>query len=122
MRNLSKTFGFTLVELLIVLAILAILFSFVFGISGGWSSGRNVNVEVTEKWTDLDYEGVLVYRIRTVSPDGDVETWNSLWCHDDVKVGNSYNFQSYTGNLISKVTRLDSVKGNDPNGNSNDNW
>lgn len=102
--------GFTLIELLVVLCIVTVLIALVMGAVGGFSgafSGTVFEAEVTDKWTDLDYEGVnKMYRIRTVSPNGNVDTWNSYWCHDDLQVGVSYQFQ-VSGSYIRKADRLE---------------
>jgi len=99
MRN-----GFTLIELLVVLCIIAILVALVVGAVGGFT-GKTFEAEVTDKWTDLDYDGNKMYRVRTVSPTGDVDTWNSYWCHDDIQVGVSYQFQA-SGAMLRKANRL----------------
>ena len=90
--------GFTLIELLIVIVILAILASLVVGALGGFSS-NTFQGEVLEKWTDLDGDGNRVYRVRTLSTNGDVDTWNSYWCHNEVQVGVSYEFKASAGFL-----------------------
>jgi len=99
MRN-----GLTLIELLVVLCIIAIFAALILGAVGGFT-GKTFEAEVTDKWTDLDYEGVKMYRIRTLSPNGDVDTWNSYWCHDDIQVGVSYQFQA-RGAMLHKANRL----------------
>jgi len=96
--------GFTLIELLVVLCIIAVLVSLVIGAVGG-ITGRTFEAEVTDKWTDLDLDDNRIYRIRTVSPQGDIDTWNSYWCHDDIHQGVSYQFQA-TGSVIRKSNRL----------------
>lgn len=100
----TRRSGLTLIELLVVVAIIAILVAIVFstGIIGGKGTFQ---AEVTEKWTDVDYEGNRVYRVRTVKPSGEVDTWNSYWCHDNVQVGVSYQF-SYRGSYLSDPQRL----------------
>jgi prepilin-type N-terminal cleavage/methylation domain-containing protein len=97
--------GFTLIELLVILAILAIVVSLIAAAVGGFSGGYTFEAEVTDKWTDLDADSVTLYRIRTVSPNGDVGTWNSYWCHNDIQVGVSYQFQA-TGSYLRKANRL----------------
>lgn len=96
--------GFTLIELLVVLAIIAIVVSLIAAAVGGFS-GYTFEAEVTDKWTDLDADNVTLYRVRTVSPTGDVGTWNSYWCHNDVQIGVSYQFTA-SGSYLRKAERL----------------
>jgi prepilin-type N-terminal cleavage/methylation domain-containing protein len=96
--------GFTLIELLIVLCIIAILLALVMGAVAGFT-GTTFEAEATDKWTDLDGDGNKMYRIRTVSPTGDIDTWNSYWCHNDIQIGVSYQFQA-TGSVVRKANRL----------------
>lgn len=102
MRN-----GFTLIELLVVVGIIAIIVVLLAGVFGGilGVGSKTFEAEVTDKWTDIDYDNNKMYRVRTMTPSGEIDTWNSYWCHDDVQIGISYQFQAVGGSL-SKASRL----------------
>jgi prepilin-type N-terminal cleavage/methylation domain-containing protein len=96
--------GFTLIELLIVVVIVVILGSIIVGATGLFNN-RTFEAEVVDKYTDLDGDNNRCYRCRTISNSGDVETWNSYWCHNDIQVGVSYEFQT-RGNWLIKANKL----------------
>lgn len=101
--NLMRS-GITLIELLIVLAIVVIVIALV-GSAAGLFGSSTFQATITDKWTDLDYEGNRVYRVRTVKDNGEVDTWNSYWVHDNVQVGVSYQFKA-SGGYLREANRL----------------
>lgn len=99
--------GFTLIELLVVVAIIAILGLLISSATGTSIFGkpRTVEAQVTDKWTDIDGDGTKIYRIRTTSSTGEVDTWNSYYCHDDLQVGVSYRL-NVSGSYVKNANRL----------------
>lgn len=93
--------GFTLVELLVIVAILGILVCLLMGVLGafGVGFGKTFHAEVTEKWTEFDYDNNKLYRIRTISPTGENDIWDSYWCHNNIAIGVSYEFRSSNGKI-----------------------
>lgn len=95
--------GFTLIELIIVIAIIMVLAALIlpaigiFGTNSSFFDGY-----VTDKWTDIDGEGNSVYRCRTQSSTGEINTWNTFWIHNEISVGGYYKFASKS-NLLTKV-------------------
>ena len=100
--------GFTLLELIIVVAIIAILASIIGGSLGAFST-KVFQAQVSDKWTDIDADNNQVYRVRTVKSDGSVDTWNSYWCHDKVSVGSYYEFKAGYG-MLKDATRIQPPK------------
>lgn len=97
-----KRNGFTLIELIVVIVIIVIVGSiFVSAFNGCSGSGQTFTAEITDKWTDLDGDGDRVYRVRTVKPNGEVDTWVSYWVHDKVQIGTTYEFKASGGTLSS---------------------
>jgi prepilin-type N-terminal cleavage/methylation domain-containing protein len=97
--------GFTLIELLVVIAMLVILATIFSSMFSGCGTPNTFEGYVTDKWTDLDGDGDKVYRCRTQSPNGEVNTWNSFWVHNDISIGQYYRFQSKM-TYLSKVQLL----------------
>lgn len=85
--------GFTLIELLVVVCILLVLVALVGGVvSTFMAPSVSFEAKVIDKWTDMDGDGNMVYRCRTQSPDGEVNTWNSYWVHGNITNGVYYKF------------------------------
>lgn len=103
MRN-----GVTLIELLVVVVILAILVSLAIGGLGLFGPQRAFVAEVVDKWTELDHENWTIYRIRTRTEAGEVETLDSRSVHPQLQVGQWYEFQ-VRGPYISEAKFVPSV-------------
>lgn len=96
--------GFTLIELLVVLCIVAILVALVGGVVSTFMAPPvSFEAKVIDKWTDMDGDGDMVYRCRTQSPNGEVNTWNSYWVHGNITNGGYYKFTA-------KATYLSAVE------------
>lgn len=95
--------GFTLIELLVVVAILFVLVALVGGVASTFlAQPVAFEAKVIDKWTDMDGDGDPVYRCRTQSVDGEVNTWNTYWVHAKISNGVYYKFTS-KGAYISTV-------------------
>lgn len=90
--------GFTLIELLVVIAIIAILAALIYP---AFATKIAFQAELIEKWTDLDNDGMKLYRARTRTEEGDIETWNSYWVHDKIHPNQWYKFEKRASNLVS---------------------
>ena len=98
-----KKQGFTLIELIVVLAIIVVLAALIIPVfmPTKYKQGQTFQGQVTDKWTDIDQDQYhKIYRIRTVTPDGSVDTWDSQYCHDKFQVGYTYQFKSYYPGVI----------------------
>lgn len=87
----------TLVEILVWIAIIGVIAGLLLPVLAPFMPTKIIQVEVTEKWTDIDHNGIKIYRVRSTTPDGEVETWDSYWIHDDLKIGQSYKLNVANG-------------------------
>lgn len=91
-----------------VVVILAILVSLAIGGLGLFGPQRAFVAEVVDKWTELDHENWTIYRIRTRTEAGEVETLDSRSVHPQLQVGQWYEFQ-VRGPYISEAKFVPSV-------------
>lgn len=85
--------GFTLIELLVVFCFVFILIVLMSGfISFFFATVVSFDAKVIDKWTDMNADGSIVYRCRTMSSDGEVNTWDSCWVHNKIMNGEQYKF------------------------------
>lgn len=98
--------AFTLIELLVVIVILSILAILLLGAFGAvFATPHTFDAKVIDKWTDFDGDGTTIYRIRTQAADGEVNTWNSWWVHNQIQNGVYYRFTSKMQS-ISKIENI----------------
>lgn len=90
-----KRKAFTLVELLVVVAVIFIIAAIVAAVADKhFGNKKQITAEVLEKWTDLDGDGDRIYRVRTRTESGEIETWESRSVHEQLKTGQWYRFEA----------------------------
>lgn len=109
---MKKRKGLTLIELLIVFCFLAILVSLILPLFFTFSNQKFIG-KVTEKWTDVDFDNTRIYRIRTVSQNEEVDTWDSRWIHGKVVVNKYYEFQVGYGAILKDAVECYPVQDKD---------
>lgn len=93
--------GFTLIELFVVIAIIAVLFALLLPVTG-FFGGMTMSGTVSEKWTDVDNNHI----INLTLPDGEIRqltAWTSEY--NSMQIGHYYEIDVYCGNNLVRAVR-----------------